>query len=744
MSSNFKQPLKRSAWYRIGRLSELQLILITMTAVFLVPYSTGAASTREVKRVLIFYEFGLSSPGIETIDQGILAALDKSPYQIELYREYLETTLFPEVSTQNEFREWYIHKYQQRRPDLIITVGPSALQFMVDAHAKFFKDIPIVFTTSATMAPAKLDAQFSGVQEDNIEGRKTIDAALRLQSGTKHVVVVAGTAPYDRYALAEARQDLRSYESKLDITYLTDLTMPQLLEKLEHLPEHTVVLLTNFAQDATGAKFISSKQAAPMIATAANAPVFSLSDVDVGYGEVGGDVISFAQEGQIVGDTALRILNGERVENIPIVKMPAVYLFDWRALKRWGLKEENLPPGSIVLNREPTVWESYKWYIAGGVSLIVLQALLIGGLLWNRARRRKAENEVRESEQRFRHVANTAPVMIWMSDTDKLCTYVNQPWLDFTNRSPAQELGNGRLENIHGEDVAACFDTYTEAFDRHEPFTMQYRLRRHDGEYRWVLDRGIPRFDGNNSFTGYIGSCVDITDRKLAEEALSSVSRRLIDAQEQERAWIARELHDDISQRIAMVGIEADALEQRIPDSAMEVRSSLDELRLHLSEIGSEIQAISHRLHSSKLEYLGLVPACKGFCKEIAEHNGITVELTSEDVPHDLPREVSLCLFRVLQESLTNAMKHSGSQRFEAHLRGISGEIELKVRDYGIGFDAVAAMVSRGLGLVSMRERVSLVKGVLLIASRSGGGTEITARVPIATKAVGQTVSIVA
>jgi len=176
----------------------------------------------------------------------------------------------------------------------------------------------------------------------------------------------------------------------------------------------------------------------------------------------------------------------------------------------------------------------------------------------------------------------------------------------------------------------------------------------------------------------------------------------------------------------------------------MEVRSSLDELRLHLSETGSEIQAISHRLHSSKLEYLGLVPACKGLCKEIAEHNGITVELTSEDVPHDLPREVSLCLFRVLQESLTNAMKHSGSQRFEAHLRGISGEIELKVRDYGIGFDAVAAMVSRGLGLVSMRERVSLVKGVLLIASRSGGGTEITARVPIATKAVGQTVSIVA
>src|SRR3954452_14115255 len=120
----------------------------------------------------------------------------------------------------------------------------------------------------------------------------------------------------------------------------------------------------------------------------------------------------------------------------------------------------------------------------------------------------------------------------------------------------------------------------------------------------------------------------------------------------------------------------------------MEVRSSLDELQLHLSEIGSEIQAISHRLHSSKLEYLGLVPACKGFCKNIADHNSITVELTSEDIPHDLLREVSLCLFRVLQESLTNAMKHSGAQRLAALLRGISAEIDLELLAFARGFAA--------------------------------------------------------
>jgi len=184
-----------------------------------------------------------------------------------------------------------------------------------------------------------------------------------------------------------------------------------------------------------------------------------------------------------------------------------------------------------------------------------------------------------------------------------------------------------------------------------------------------------------------------------------------------------------------MIGMETDELQQNLPQSAVELRNRVDELQVHLSEVGSEIQAISHRLHSSKLEYLGLVAACKSFCNEIAEHNGVTVQFSNEAIPHAVPQDVSLCIFRVLQESLTNAIKHSGAERFEVELRAISGEIQLTVRDDGIGFDAAAGMVSRGLGLVSMRERVSLVKGVLLIASQPGGGAKIIARVPVMAKA---------
>jgi len=153
---------------------------------------------------------------------------------------------------------------------------------------------------------------------------------------------------------------------------------------------------------------------------------------------------------------------------------------------------------------------------------------------------KRAEATLRESEERFRLVANTAPVMIWMSGADKLRTYFNRPWLEFTGRSLDAEMGNGWAEGVHPEDLSQCLDTYTKAFDLHVPFQMEYRLRRSDGEYRWIFDSGVPRFSAEGFFAGYIGSAIDITERKLAEEALSMVGRRLIEAHEEERTWIAR------------------------------------------------------------------------------------------------------------------------------------------------------------------------------------------------------------
>ena len=170
--------------------------------------------------------------------------------------------------------------------------------------------------------------------------------------------------------------------------------------------------------------------------------------------------------------------------------------------------------------REPTVWERYRTWIIGGLSLFALQALLITGLLVNLIRRRRAESSLDESEKRFQTTADASPVLMWMTGEDKLCTYVNKAWLEFTGRSMEQELGNGWTEGIHPDDLENTVQTNRKAFDTRERFVTQYRLKRHDGEYRWITDQGIPRYGPRGKFRGYVGACVDITDLLNKEAAL--------------------------------------------------------------------------------------------------------------------------------------------------------------------------------------------------------------------------------
>jgi PAS domain S-box-containing protein len=472
---------------------------------------------------------------------------------------------------------------------------------------------------------------------------------------------------------------------------------------------------------------------------AANAPVFSLFDVYVGHGEVGGYLSSLSEQGKVAGAMALKLLSGAKPQHIPRVDGVNTYMFDWRALQRWGLNESNLPHGSILLNRQPTVWESYKLYIIGGIFLILGETLLIFGLVWQRARRRKTEAQlaitfdaVRESERRFYLVANTAPVLIWMSGPDKLRNYFNQPWLDFTGRTLEAELGNGWSEGVHPEDLKNCLDTYTRAFDLRESFRMQYRLRRNDGDYRWVLDIGVPRLNLDGSFAGYIGSCLDITERKLAEEALAVVGRRLIEAHEEERTWIARELHDDINQRVALLAVQFEQWTQHPHNSGVELNDRVgSNLRQELSDLAKDIQALSHRLHPSKLDYLGLAAAADGFCRELSARQKVDINFSHAGIPRNLPKEISLCIFRVLQEALQNAVKHSGVRHFKVALHGNSEGIRLSVSDLGVGFDPQDAIDSHGLGLISMRERLQLVGGEFFIQSEPGHGSTICARVPL-------------
>jgi PAS domain S-box-containing protein len=275
---------------------------------------------------------------------------------------------------------------------------------------------------------------------------------------------------------------------------------------------------------------------------------------------------------------------------------------------------------------------------------------------------KRAMQDLRESEERFRLVADKAPVMIWMADTDKQCTFFNAAWVDFTGQSMEHELGEGWSSGVHPDDVERCLAVYSDAFDARADFEMEYRLRRFDGRYRWIVDYGVPRIKSDGTFGGYIGSCVDVTDRKLTEASLTELSGRLICAQEAERTRIARELHDDFSQRLALHGIGLGQLWNSLPASDVVARGKVREMLKKNREMSTDMHSLSHQLHSSRLEHVGLASALAGLCEEMTAKHLISIEFAECEISCTIPKDVALCFFRIAQEALGNVIKHSQSK----------------------------------------------------------------------------------
>ncbi len=391
------------------------------------------------------------------------------------------------------------------------------------------------------------------------------------------------------------------------------------------------------------------------------------------------------------------------------------FLSVWGAAHGRGPFSETAPINNVL-------WLQL-FLLSTAVPFMVLAALV--------EERKKDEQVLRESEKRFRLVADTAPVLIWMSGTDKLRNFLNQGWLKFTNRTIEEELGEGWVLGVHPEDVRRCVEIYSTSFDARVDFEMEYRLRRFDGEYRWMVDYGVPRFESDGKFCGYIGSCVDITDRKTFVETLHGLTGRLIRVQDEERTRIARELHDDFSQRLALLGISLGQLWKTLPESAIEERAKLEEMLRGTKELSSDLHSLSHQLHSSKLEHVGLVPALTSLCKEISEKYRLAVYFTKSDLNLKIPKDVALCLFRITQEALGNVVKHSQATGVHVELGANAGGVSLRIRDDGTGFDTEHRKPEAGIGLIGMQERIRLIGGRFLLTSGPRQGTEILVEVPL-------------
>jgi signal transduction histidine kinase len=583
----------------------------------LIPHA-HAFDRESTSRVLILYPGFDGQPGIVQFDQSFRSSFRSSSREkTEVYNEFLDAARFPDDRYQKLYASFLRQKYADRNIGLIIAGLPPSLDFVLKYRDELLPGVPVVYATieQREVKARDLGPGVVGVPM-KVELGPTLEAALRLHPRTRHVVVVAGRSKLDAYWTAEARETFRGYEGKVDFVYLVGLPMDDLLRRVARLPDESLIYYLNLFEDGHGRTFIPA-DVVESLSTAANAPVYGHFGSYLGRGIVGGRITHFEAEGETAARLALRVLSGERPESMTLPEASGnPSEFDWRQLRRWGIGEDALPPGSVVLYKQPSLWDLYRWHVIGVASLCLIETLLIVGLLLERANRRRAKERLRESQRELR-----------------------------------------------------------------------------------------------------------------------ALSGRLLQAQETERRRIARELHDDLNQDLALLAVQMDLLGRRPPDSGARLGEEMKSLSDRVKQLSSTVHGLSSLLHPAKLEQLGLVPAVRSLCKELAQAHGLTIEFVDGPVPPTIPADTALCLYRVVQEALQNAIKHGGARHARIDLSGEDGGVSLRIADDGVGFDPAKAERKGGLGLVSMRERLHLVGGVIAVESGPSAGTRIDVRVPLGTAA---------
>jgi signal transduction histidine kinase len=538
----------------------------------------------------------------QQIVSGVLQAPNRN---VEFYSESLDLSSFPSRPSKEEARAWIDKKYGSYKLDVVVAVGPGAIEFLSKYTQSLFLNVPIVICGASQdqLSNSRLDSRFTGTWM-KLEPQKTLDLALRLFPDTRHVFVVGGSSSFDKVVMSLTKSAFTSADTKTEILYSTDAEMDRLLKQLQQLPSHSIELYTSFFQDSAGNKFLNATQALPAIAAASAAPDFGMSDTYIGHGIVGGHVMPFEKQGKITAQIVSELLDGKKADEIPIQTIPGVYMFDWNELQTWHISESKLPEGSIIRFREPSLWQRTKWTWATVLAIIFGLSALAGYLQHSR------------------------------------------------------------------------------------------------------------------------------TLLKVARNRQMQLSGMLINAEEHERSRVASELHDDFSQRVAILALGLENAQEATPAALAEVRKQLRELLSSTVQLGDDLHTLSHRLHSSTIESLGLVPALNALCKEFTVQQGIRVDFTSDEVPRSIDPDAALGVFRIVQEALRNVKRYSGASEAEVDLQMPGERLEISVRDRGRGFDLSHLGGNEGLGIRNMEERARLLGGKFEIQSEPGKGTTVAASVP--------------
>jgi PAS domain S-box-containing protein len=521
---------------------ELHLFLLAFASLFLFHSLTYATELKQEKRVLILFNNRSDLPAIPFVEKGIKSSLKAgTEFHIEYFIEFMDYYRNPDQTYNQLLFDLYRHKFSRHKIDLVFAWGPASHSLVVAHSNELFPQTPVVISgilreqlkgknLSPVVAGVLLDIDYAGL----------LETALRIHPQTRHVAIVNGASKTDLILEKGFRKALEPYARRLDFIYLTRLPMGEILEKVQNLPEHSVVLYYTLLRDAEGKSFIP-REVASILSEAANAPVYGCLDTYLGHGIVGGRLTSIEMTGVKAGEMALSILRGEKPSDIPLTAHGTIVdMFDWRQLKHWGISEDRLPPGSIVRFKTLSFWELYRRYIVAALILILLQSGLISFLLWQRAQRHRAE-------VKYRTVADFTYDWEYWANLDDSLEYISPSCERISGYKIQDFIANPALfkEIIVPQDREVWDRHYHDSRQELKPREIQFRIQTRDGDIRWIEHNCQPVVDRQGSLQGFRASNRDITSRKQAEVDLRKAytqNEQLKNRLEAETAYLQEEI----------------------------------------------------------------------------------------------------------------------------------------------------------------------------------------------------------
>ena len=564
----------------------------------------------------------------------------------------------------------------------------------------------------------------------SIDLNAVIENILRTLPNTTTLAVVIGDAPIEKFWVNEFLHAFQPFEGRVKSVFMNDLSFGEIQKRVAALPPASAIYFGDLVIDAKGIPY-RQEDVLSRLHAVANAPIFGQYDYQLGGGIVGGPLLSVRTLSRKTAEVAAQILGGASPGDI---KTPPQKLgepeFDWRELRRWGVPTRIFRPTA----RSGSASRHYG-SDTGGTSLQPrvspgLSAILIAGLLLNWMWLRRAHARLRTSEEGMSLAAIAAKLRFWVWDIPRDEVRATESDWSSGNWYSAHPVHFDRfMDIVHPDDRASLSQAIRGALEGDGQYETEYRVISANSTVRWIAGRGRIEFDQNGKPRQLRAISIDITERRRGEDEARDLNGRLITAHEDERARLARALHDDVTQRLALLAIDAGRKEKGLGDTV--AGQAMRSIRHDLVQLSEDVHALSYALHPAILEDLGLIEALKAECARFGAVEGIPTSFRATGDIDEPTQALSLCLYRVAQEALRNVARHSGASSVEVELRAVGSKLELAVEDDGVGFDPTRKQARPSLGLAGMRQRLFLVDGELLIESKPGNGTIIVAWAPL-------------